>query len=220
MERTSNGQSNSRHTLAAQNRDYLRGTNCLFHKVCSCAVSSKGEAGCRDCCSYCPSHWGRCALTPLLFSWLPSEWTVNQITETSSTKQVVWKWLSNSDFSFGLWHNWKETVELVQLKSVNYSRGAGHKLQGKKLSTYSFYSWWKYIMKWLLCPRKRDVSGNKQPSSANSLCYTHTQDRNSGFPAMQYCFFPVHTHLTITGALKGRAGGVFFNACVDFFLNL
>lgn len=106
----------------------------------------------------------------------------------------------------------------MQLKSVNYSRGAGHKQQGKrkKLSLYSFYSWWKYIMKWLPCPRERDVAGNKQPSSADLLCYTHTQDRNSCFSAMQCYFLPVHTHLTIIGALKGRAGGVFSKLVLTF----
>lgn len=70
-------------------------------------------------------------------------------------------------------------------------------------------------MEWLPCPRKRH-EGRNSPEVATQ-CAVPTL--RTGILASQQSSVIsfLYIHLIIIGDLKGRAGGVFFNACVDFF---
>lgn len=156
-----------------------------------CTISSKAEAGCRGPWSFYPSHWGVCALTSLLFSWQPSGWTVNQISETSWTKQIIWKWLSKSDSSFGLWHNWKKLHQSswnqwITAEGLDTSNRERETVFVQLLSLME-------MCHGMAAPPQEEGCGRKQPSSVNWVCYTHTQDRSSCFPAIQCYFLPVHS---------------------------
>lgn len=107
-------------------------------------------------------------------------------------------------------------VASVWLKSVNYSRVTGHKQRGKrkKLSLYSFYPWWKYVMEWLPCPRKR-VEGGNNPAVATQCAIPTLR---TGILASQQCsaISFLYIHLTIIGDLKVRAGGIFSMSVLTF----